>query len=128
MQVGLTTNKQNSNQAFGRIYKFSGHSNIGDELYELLKEKGARPTRDFIGGNLDFGDVFHLATGEDSFTPPPFMGITNGLIMLSEKVKAAGKDVIEIVLNAQKGLEEQLSISLKSIGENGKQEVDIIKK
>lgn len=128
MQVQLTTNKQNSNQAFGRIYKFSGYSNIGDELYRVLTEKGARPPRDFIGGCPGFDDTFYLATGKDAFTPPGFMSITNGLAMLADKVKAAGENVTEFVLDGRKRIEEQINISLKSIGNDGTQEIDILKK
>lgn len=128
MQVQLTTDKQNSNQAFGRIYKFSGRANIGDELYRILKEKGAIPPRDFIGGELDFKDTVHLATGEDAFAPPRMMPISNGLSMLAAKVKAAGENVVEFVLDGRKSLEEQIDISLKSIGKDGKQEIEILKK
>lgn len=129
MQVQLTTNKQNSNPAFGRLYKFTGSTDCGKELYRILKEKGATPPRDFIGGEI-FCDnsIFHLATGEDSFAPPAFMSMTNGLCTLSEKVKAAGKNVIEIFLDYGKRIEDQLNISLRTIGEDGKQEIDIVKK
>lgn len=128
MQVQLTTNKQNSNRSFGHIYKFSGRPNIGDEVYRILYKKGAIPPRDFIGGELGSNDTFHLATGEDSFRPPRMMPITNGLSMLAAKVEAAGENLVEFVIDGRKGLEEQIDISLRSIGQDGKQEIEILKK
>jgi len=125
MQVQLNTSKQNSNPAFGNVYKFSGRPNIGQEVYKLLIAKGAQPPRDFIGGCL--GDTFHLATGKDSFTPPAGMPHTNGLSMLCDRVIAAGKNVTEIVLDRGRAIEEQLGISLKAFGTAEKQEIDILK-
>jgi len=128
MQVQLTTNKQNSNPAFGKIYEFSGRTNISDELYKVLMEKGAKPTRDFIGGFLNDKTILHLATGKDSFAPPLFMPNTNGLFMLGDRVVEAGKKVVKIVLDKEQRIAEQLNISLKTIGKDGKQEIDIVKK
>lgn len=128
MQVQLTTNTQNSNPAFGKIYKFKSNRDISSELYRILIEKGAQPPRDFIGGELSIhNNNFHLATGEDSFTPPGMMGMTNGLIILGEKVQKAGAKVIEIIIDGGRRIEEQLNITLRPTGNNGIQEIDITK-
>ena len=130
MQVQSITNnhKQNSKPAFGHIYEFRGIMDNGKELYRFLEAKGAKPTRDFIGGELGFSDTFHLATGQDSFTPPRSMSITNGLAILGEKVRNAGSKVIEIVFDQRK-IEEQLNIVVsKPNKKSGRQAIKITKK
>lgn len=127
MQVQSTTNKQNSNPAFGRLYKFSGRNDLNKEIYRILQEKGAEPVRDFIGGVIGHKDTMHLATGMSSFYPP-FGMPTNGLFKLGDKVKKARKRVIEITLDSNKSIEEQLNITLRRIRKNGKQEIVIEKK
>lgn len=127
MQVQLTTNKQNSSPAFGKIYRVVSHADISEELGRILIEKGAKPTIDFIAGKLSLSNqTLHLATGEDSFYPPFGMSI-NGLGLLGEKAKKAGKNVVEIVIDAGKSIAEQLNITLRPSGKKGVQEIDITK-
>lgn len=127
MKVQSTINNQTSTPAFGKIYTFSAYPGITEELGKLLVKKGAKPTRDFIAGSWGKGEPLYMATGKDSFYPA-FGMPTNGLFTLSDKIKKAGKKVVDIVLDSEKGLEEQLNITLKTINKKGTQEIEISKK
>lgn len=130
MQVQLTTNKQNSNLAFGKIYEFSGRIGIHEELSRILQAKGAQYKRDYIGAQIYLDrSVFHLATGNDSFTPSTYtIPMENIIQRLGTKVQLAGQEVVKIILDSSRTIEEQLGITLRTIGNDGKQEIDIVKK
>ena len=125
MQVQLTANKQSSNPAFGHVYKFVDRPDVGKNLYEILNEVGAELTIDCIGGKIN--GHFYLATGKDALHISEQRGKTNLFIKLAEKVKKARKRIIKIVLDPQKGIEEQLNISLKPIEGIDIQEIEIVK-
>lgn len=128
MQIQPTTNKQISKPAFGQFYAFPNcEIDLGEKLYQILTKKGALYIRDFYGAELDFCPTYHLATGTDSVDPIG-IGITEAISILGQKFSKTKERIIEIVLDSGRTIEEQLHISLRPIGEDGTQEIDIVKK